>query len=99
MRETAQTAPTADATTDELVLATDLYARAREVDPALAIAEIVACLAAARRAGFAAGLEERADEAHEAGYAEGRRDERAARHAGEGDVLVIDDADDEAWRS
>jgi flagellar biosynthesis/type III secretory pathway protein FliH len=80
MRETAPaTAPTADATNDELVLATDLYARCREVDPALAIAEITASLAAARLAGFAAGYAERADEAHEAGYAEGRTDERTAR--------------------
>lgn len=71
MRETVPPAPTADATTDELVLATDLYARCREVDPALAIAEIVACLNSARRDGFAAGLEERADEAHLAGYREG----------------------------
>lgn len=64
----------ADGTLDELPLATELYDRARDVDPALVIAEITACLAAARRAGFAAGLEERADEAHLAGYREGYAD-------------------------
>jgi len=69
MRETS---PATATTAEEQQLARDLFARARDDhDHRFAESEIAASLAAARRAGYAAGLEERADDAHTSGHREG----------------------------
>jgi len=69
MRETS---PATATTAEEQQLARDLFARAREDhDHRFAESKIAASLAAARRAGYAAGLEERADDTHASGHREG----------------------------
>lgn len=83
MRETAPTAPTAETNEYDRTTAHGIAIEYRlNLDQA---AQLARALAEAREAGFAAGLEERADDAHAAGYAEGLADgidkgRRAALH-------------------
>jgi len=74
MRETAPTAPTAEINAHDREIARELYVAVRDGSGKSAIALAARRIAETREAAFAAGLEERADEAHATGYAEGLAD-------------------------